>query len=360
LIFFFWNYRLSPADTDTCHNGRIEGIGISVWRWRMGEVAACVRSLAAILTPVLVAVLAIMEWRTKLAWSKELSDIRKELVEAKDEQIKAVRERLEFAEQRASKALWDDTMNRMAELEGRVGELREERDAAKQTITEQSENIGRLQQLVDEVPGKDELASRDKKMGEILAGMQAQQNVLYGQLKDRETQLAEREQELEELKSMLAGSRDLNSLGGGRLVVFGPPGMGGSFSFDSDMGQKLLSLLKKDQGGLRARCRIVPAPVVSDSSGLVEEDPELLAIRERWNEVIDELKRGRCMTTAALLGEAIPLRVVGNTLVIGFRFSILRDKWEKTDHAQRLTAALESVFERSYETQCELVEEASS
>jgi hypothetical protein len=60
--------------------------------------------------------------------------------------------------------------------------------------------------------------------------------------------------------------------------------------------------------------------------------------------VVEELKRARAVTTSALLAEAQPLRCEGDTLVIGFRYSVLRDKWERGENRQRLTAALQSVL----------------
>jgi hypothetical protein len=67
-------------------------------------------------------------------------------------------------------------------------------------------------------------------------------------------------------------------------------------------------------------------------------------LQRRWHVVIEELKRAKPPTTAALLGEAQPVGCDGQTVVIGFRHSILRDKWDRGDHKQRLNAALQSVF----------------
>jgi hypothetical protein len=82
--------------------------------------------------------------------------------------------------------------------------------------------------------------------------------------------------------------------------------------------------------------------------------PNVETIRSRWNVVVEELKRGRAVTTAALLAEAEPLRCEGSALVVGFRYSILRDKWERGDNKQRLTAALRAVFGHAFSTRSEV------
>src|SRR5437667_361139 len=61
-------------------------------------------------------------------------------------------------------------------------------------------------------------------------------------------------------------------------------------------------------------------------------------LRARWKVLGEELKRARPATTAALLAEAQPVSCDGQTVVIGFRYSTLRDKWDRGDHKQRLGA----------------------
>jgi hypothetical protein len=71
-------------------------------------------------------------------------------------------------------------------------------------------------------------------------------------------------------------------------------------------------------------------------------------IQRRWPVVIEELKRSRSSAiTAALLAEAQPVNCEGQTLMLGFRHSTLRDKWDRGDHKQRLQDALISVFGHS-------------
>jgi hypothetical protein len=83
-------------------------------------------------------------------------------------------------------------------------------------------------------------------------------------------------------------------------------------------------------------------------------------IQARWNVVVEELKRGRAVVSAALLAEAEPLRCEGATLVIGFRQSILRDKWERGDNKQRLIAALKAVFGQPIATRSEVMGDDST
>jgi DNA polymerase III subunit gamma/tau len=95
-----------------------------------------------------------------------------------------------------------------------------------------------------------------------------------------------------------------------------------------------------DAGNGAEQLASVGPPSAGDCDGVAD----LAAIRRRWNVVVEELKRARPMTTSALLAEAEPLRCEGDTLVIGFRYSVLRDKWERGDNRQRLAAALQSVY----------------
>jgi DNA polymerase-3 subunit gamma/tau len=78
-------------------------------------------------------------------------------------------------------------------------------------------------------------------------------------------------------------------------------------------------------------------------------------LRARWQVLVEELKRARPATTAALLAEAQPVSCDGQTVVIGFRYSTLRDKWDRGDHKQRLGAALKSVFGQSLPVRSEVL-----
>jgi DNA polymerase-3 subunit gamma/tau len=95
-------------------------------------------------------------------------------------------------------------------------------------------------------------------------------------------------------------------------------------------------------------------------AGAGEVTNEFEAISRRWNVVVEELKRARAVTTAALLAEAEPVRCEGDTLVIGFRYSVLRDKWERGDNRQRLAAALQSVFGQKLLVRSEVLGEPAS
>jgi hypothetical protein len=83
-------------------------------------------------------------------------------------------------------------------------------------------------------------------------------------------------------------------------------------------------------------------------------------LRARWHVLVEELKRARPATTAALLAEAQPVSCDGQTVVIGFRYSTLRDKWDRGDHKQRIGAALKSVFGQSLLVRSEVLGDRSA
>jgi DNA polymerase-3 subunit gamma/tau len=85
----------------------------------------------------------------------------------------------------------------------------------------------------------------------------------------------------------------------------------------------------------------------------------LAQVRARWNVLLEELKRARSATTAALLAEAQPLRCDAGVLVIGFPYSIWREKWERGDGKQRLAGALKSVFGNTMQVRSEVIDAAS-
>jgi hypothetical protein len=68
------------------------------------------------------------------------------------------------------------------------------------------------------------------------------------------------------------------------------------------------------------------------------------------------------MTAAALLSQASPVRLDGDTLVIRFAFSTHVDVFERSDHRPPLEAALLSVFGARYRVQPEVgkLEDAST
>lgn len=106
-----------------------------------------------------------------------------------------------------------------------------------------------------------------------------------------------------------------------------------------------------DDGGAAASSPVAPSGEVT---------AEFEAISRRWNVVVEELKRTRAVTTAALLAEAEPVRLEGDALVIGFRYSVLRDKWERGENRQRLAAALQGVFGQKLIVRSEVLGESSA
>jgi DNA polymerase-3 subunit gamma/tau len=84
----------------------------------------------------------------------------------------------------------------------------------------------------------------------------------------------------------------------------------------------------------------------------------LAQVRERWNVVIEELKRKRAIPLAALLAEAQPRRCDGQVLVIGFRYEGHRELWERGDNKQRLGAALQAVLGHALQVRSEMMSEA--
>jgi DNA polymerase-3 subunit gamma/tau len=84
----------------------------------------------------------------------------------------------------------------------------------------------------------------------------------------------------------------------------------------------------------------------------------LARVRERWNVVVEELKRARAKKTSALLDEAQPQRCEGGVVVIGFRYDTHRVMWEREDHKQRLATALQAVLGQPFQVRTELIVEA--
>ena len=101
-----------------------------------------------------------------------------------------------------------------------------------------------------------------------------------------------------------------------------------------------------------------PSPLGTSEPGA--SGGQIGPIQARWNVVLEELKRARAATTAALLAEAEPIRCDAGTLVIGFRHAILREKWERGDDRQRLAAALKAVFQQSLQVRSEVLTDTPS
>src|SRR5207248_1890202 len=84
---------------------------------------------------------------------------------------------------------------------------------------------------------------------------------------------------------------------------------------------------------------------LSEASGPASDGQISLArVRERWNVVVQELKRSRAPQTAALLDDAQPQRCEAGVVVIGFRYDTHREMWDRGDHKQRLATALQAVL----------------
>jgi DNA polymerase-3 subunit gamma/tau len=98
-------------------------------------------------------------------------------------------------------------------------------------------------------------------------------------------------------------------------------------------------------------------PVTARPVQAQDDDTALGKIRERWNVVIEELKRLRSATTAGLLEAARPVRCEQDLLVVGFQYPVHRDLWDRGDHKQRLSAALQNVFGQTLRVRGEIVSE---
>jgi hypothetical protein len=94
-----------------------------------------------------------------------------------------------------------------------------------------------------------------------------------------------------------------------------------------------------------------PAPAAR--SAATGSQPGLAAIQARWTVVVEELKRRRAAMAAALLEQAAPERLDGDTLVIRFKFSTHCEMFQQKDNRQQLEAALQSVFGARYRVQPE-------
>jgi DNA polymerase III gamma/tau subunit len=91
-----------------------------------------------------------------------------------------------------------------------------------------------------------------------------------------------------------------------------------------------------------------------------QPSPGLAAIQGRWSVVTEELKRRKAVNTNALLADARPVRLEGETLVVGFRYSPLLERFQqKKENQQHLEAALHAVFGARYEVRAEVLPEGS-
>jgi hypothetical protein len=104
----------------------------------------------------------------------------------------------------------------------------------------------------------------------------------------------------------------------------------------------------------RAATPVAPSPPrpLAPSS----DAPGLAAIQGRWSVVVEELKRRKAVNTNALLADAKPVRLDGETLVVGFRYSPLMERFQqKKENQQHLEAALQAVFGAPYRIHAELL-----
>jgi hypothetical protein len=268
--------------------------------------------LVAGLTALLSAVSAVLAWVAKLMWGKEfaaakdatiksLQDGREDLKQsmaaqlgAKDAEIEVWKEKHTFLERKMDEDLWKQVDNQLERQKllnaAQQKQIVEQAEALKKTEATNRE----LQQLVNELPGKNENKAKDEMIARLAKQLEIQQHDLQTQLEDARQRVAQQEQALQEFAERF-----------------------------TDLTGDELSIGK---------------------------------IRRRWNVVIEELKRSKSVTTSALLSEAVPLKYEGTTLVIGFRFSVLKDKWDRGDHTQRLMSALASVFRIEVAVTAELIE----
>jgi hypothetical protein len=84
----------------------------------------------------------------------------------------------------------------------------------------------------------------------------------------------------------------------------------------------------------------------------------LARVRERWNVVVEELRRTRAKRAAALLDEAQLQRCEGGVVVIGFRYDAQRELWDGQGDSQRLAAALQAVLGQPFQVRTEKIVEA--
>jgi DNA polymerase-3 subunit gamma/tau len=101
-------------------------------------------------------------------------------------------------------------------------------------------------------------------------------------------------------------------------------------------------------------------PAIEDSpptpnSQLPTPSISLNQVRERWNVVVEELRRKGSKPAAALLDHAQPVGCDGRVVVLGFSKEILRDLWERGDHKQRLATALLAVFGQALQVRTEVI-----
>jgi hypothetical protein len=96
---------------------------------------------------------------------------------------------------------------------------------------------------------------------------------------------------------------------------------------------------------------------VSDAPGPMSDGQiTLVRVKERWNVVVQELKRSRAAQTAALLEDAQPQGCEAGVVVIGFRYDTHREMFrDRGDHTQRLAAALQAVLGQPLQIRTEMI-----
>ncbi len=81
------------------------------------------------------------------------------------------------------------------------------------------------------------------------------------------------------------------------------------------------------------------------------------AVRLHWGEVLQALRTQNLFPLEALLRDGAPLRVEGNTVVIGLKHAFHKDKVSASDNRRRVEEALERVLGQPCRVVCELLSE---
>jgi DNA polymerase-3 subunit gamma/tau len=98
-----------------------------------------------------------------------------------------------------------------------------------------------------------------------------------------------------------------------------------------------------------------------DAPSAGPDSPGLAAIQGRWGVVVEELKRRKAASTGALLADAQPVGLNGETLIIGFRYPALVEVFQrKPENRQQLEAAIEAVLGARYRVHIEVLKAESA
>ncbi|HEY74692.1 MAG TPA: DNA polymerase III subunit gamma/tau [Thermoflexia bacterium] len=93
-----------------------------------------------------------------------------------------------------------------------------------------------------------------------------------------------------------------------------------------------------------------PAPAAPPAEGM----PSLEAFQERWSDLLQVI-RPHNHSLEALLRSGRPLRVEGETLVLGFQYPFHQGKVSEENNRRAVEDALERLFDRPIRVRCELI-----